>query len=163
MRNIIGLLTILSTLFVACAGDTKTDTTTANGASDTTTVMAPPSEEKACYTYTFGKGEKLDSINVRLNINGDIVTGEMDHVPYEKDSARGTLACTKSGNTITGTYSYTIEGSEQTEEVVLTLDGDKLIIMQGELDDKKNDGNLTLKDKTKLTKGETLNKVACKS
>ena len=154
------LLAIAGMFFTACKEAPKTEAVETTN-SDTTTVVTPPAEVRECYSYAFGP-KNLDSVNVSLNINGNTVTGSMDQLFHEKDSGRGTLTGTKDGNNISGTWTYMIEGSNQTEEIVFTINADKLTIMNGVLDDKKNDGNLTFKDKTKLKPESTLTKTACK-
>jgi len=94
-----------------------------------------------------------------LVIKGDEVTGKMDWLPWEKDGARGTLKGKKSGNEIKVDYDYMIEGSNQSEEKVFVLEGDKLLEKTGELEDKN--GKLVMKDPTKATVTQTLNKVVC--
>ena len=57
-------------------------------------------------------------------------------------------------------YEYNIEGSDQTEEEVLKLDGDKLYIGEGQLlADPKNDAHLKLEDPSKVVFKKGLRKI----
>ena len=146
--------------FLGACQSKKSETQT----SDTTTVIATDTiatatqttkEEKLCFEYKF----KKDITTVQLVIKGDEVTGKMDWLPWEKDGARGTLKGKKFGNEIKVDYDYMIEGSNQSEEKVFVLEGDKLLEKTGELEDKN--GKLVMKDPTKATVTQTLNKVVC--
>jgi len=117
--------------------------------------IAKPTIDTLCFEERVGK----DLTNVRLIINGDSVTGNMEWLPWEKDRARGTLKGKKNGNEIIADYDYIIEGSNQLEEKVFILDGDKLLIKSGELEEKN--GKLLMKDPAKATIGQTLTKKVC--
>ena len=58
-------------------------------------------------------------------------------------------------------YDYTIEGSRQTETKIMKIEGDKLLIKQGELIDPKNDGHLVFKDVSKAVYKTVLTKTKC--
>lgn len=110
-----------------------------------------------CYEYRVGQ----DLTTVQLVINGNNITGEMHWIPFEKDGAHGTLSGTRDGAEIKAVYSYIIEGSSQTEEVMFKIEGDQLLRKVGELEDPNFDGNLKLKDPENTSYGETYTKVAC--
>ncbi len=110
-----------------------------------------------CYEYRVGQ----DLTTVQLVINGDNITGEMHWIPFEKDGAHGTLAGTRDGAEIKAVYSYMIEGSSQTEEVMFKIEGDQLLRKVGELEDPNFDGNLKLKDPENTSYGETYTQVVC--
>jgi hypothetical protein len=115
-------------------------------------------------TYCFSKLFNRDVTDVQLTIAGDTVTGKMDSVPFEKDSARGTLKGTKSAaGEFDLIYDYMIEGTQQTETKVMKIEGDKLLIKVGELLDPKEDGSLVYKDVGQAKYSEILEKVACKA
>lgn len=107
--------------------------------------------------FCFLKNENNDVTKVILNINDDQITGTMDWVPFEKDSARGKLT----GKLLTNgemdlLYDYTIEGSHQTETKIMKIADDRLYIKHGELEDKKYNGNLTYKDREKAVYNEII-------
>jgi len=90
----------------------------------------------------------------------DDIVGILDYSFYEKDGAHGTFKGTKNGNLITATWSYTIEGSEQTEEILIKIEGDKALRASGELTEGEA-GTLVLKDPAKLSWEEMFKRVAC--
>ena len=134
--------------------ETQTTNSTAANA-DTVATATAPETETLCFEEKVGK----DLTTVRLTIEGNKVTGSMEWLPYEKDQARGTLLGEKKGNEIVADYEYMIEGSNQLEEKIFVLEGDKLLVKSGELEDKN--GKLFIKDRSKATIGQTLVKVAC--
>jgi len=141
----------------ACKSKTS-ETQTTDGATantDTVATATKPAKETLCFEEKIGK----DLTTVRLTIDGNNVTGSMEWLPWEKDQARGTLLGKKNGNEIIADYEYMIEGSNQLEEKIFILEGDKLLVKSGELEDKN--GKLILKNPAQATVGQTLKKVAC--
>ena len=115
-------------------------------------------------TFCFSKFYNKDVTDVQLTILGSAVTGKMDWVPYQKDSARGTLKGNKNAaGEMDLMYDYMIEGNQQTETKVMKIEDGKLLIKVGELLDPKNDGNLVFKDVNQAKYSEVLEKVDCKS
>lgn len=115
-------------------------------------------------TYCFRKVFKQDVTDVQLTILGDEVTGIMNWVPYEKDSARGTLKGIKNAaGELDLMYDYMIEGNQQTETKIMKIEGEKLMIKVGELLDPKNDGHLIYKDIAQAQYLEILEPVDCKN
>lgn len=110
-----------------------------------------------CYEYRIGQ----DLTTVQLVMKGNQISGAMNWIPFEKDGAYGTLAGTRDGNEIKAVYSYTIEGSNQTEEVMFKIEGDWLLRKVGELEDPNFDGNLKMKDPANAVYNETYAKVTC--
>ena len=153
------LLVIFSLLsLVAC---TQTDAPEANK-------YAPPDVSNISNnikdgTYCFSKRFNQDVTDIQLSIVGSAVTGRMDWVPYEKDSARGTLQGHKNAaGELELLYDYMIEGFQQTETKVMKIEDGKLLVKVGELLDPKNDGNLVYKDVNQATFSEILEPVNCK-
>lgn len=133
-----------------------TDTTSVMSADTVATATKPSTDETLCFELKEGK----DLTTVKLIMKGDAVTGEMNWTPWEKDGAVGTLKGKKVGNEIVADYDYMIEGSNQSEEKIFKIEGDKLLIKEGELIEGK-EGKLIMKDATKATFKETLVKVSC--
>ena len=111
-----------------------------------------PQNQELCFSKNLNK----DITTVTLTINGDKVMGKMDWVPFEKDSARGTLSGTLQHGEMNLLYDYMIEGAHQTEEKIMKIENGKLLIKQGELLDPKYNGHLIYKDKTSAVYSETL-------
>ena len=115
-------------------------------------------------TYCFSRLLNRDVTDVQLTTVGDVITGNMNWLPYEKDSAKGTLKGTKNtAGEFDLMYDYMIEGSQQTETKIMKIEGDKLLIKVGELLDQKDDGSLVYKDVSQAKYSEILEKVACKA
>jgi hypothetical protein len=157
----IALLLLSTITIIACKSktdETQTADSTAAIAKDTVATATKPSgEETLCFELKEGK----DVTTVKLVMKGDSITGEMEWLPWEKDGAVGTLKGKKVGEEIIVDYEYVIEGSSQMEEKIFKIDGEKLLIKEGELTETKT-GKLVLKDASKAKYSETLLKVNCK-
>ncbi len=110
-----------------------------------------------CYEFHL----KKDVNSVQLIVAGEEVTGELDYLPYEKDSAIGKLKGKKKGNEIVADWTATIEGNTQKEEVRFKMADDKLMRASGVLVERG--GKMVLKDPTKAKYAETFTKMSCKT
>ncbi|MFN0076731.1 MAG: hypothetical protein ACKVY0_09670 [Prosthecobacter sp.] len=115
-------------------------------------------------TLFFAQENAKEYTRIALTIDGDQVTGTQNWLPKQPDGhgAHGTIeGIITGGGIIQVLYSYTIEGSEQAEEEVLKLDGDKLFIGEGQLrEDPKNSSRLNLQEPNKVTFKKALKKIA---
>jgi len=111
-------------------------------------------------TLFFEKETPKGSTRVVLSIEGDQVYGSQFWQPTgDVHGARGTLTGTiKEGGLITALYAYTIEGSDQSEEVAYKLDGDTLYVGEGELVEGEA-GLMKLKNPDKVTFEKALKRV----
>lgn len=66
-----------------------------------------------CFLRTEGHSAK-DSTSVELVIKGVAVTGQMNWIPYQKDSRKGTLTGTINGEKINAVWSFMQEGMKDT-------------------------------------------------
>lgn len=153
MKKLLFLFTLGAT-FLAIACNQKPATT---NATESVSAASDIENGKYCYEYRLGQ----DVTTVDLVINGNNITGEMNWLPFEKDGGRGTLQGTRNGKEISAVWTYIIEGSNQTEEVLFKMEGDQLLRKIGELVDPNYDGNLKLKDPATATYSDTYTKVAC--
>ncbi len=126
-------LLFLTVVLASCAGSgngsdiidsansqaTKSDTELANAPN------APAVNMKYCFFHTDGT-QAQDTTNVSLLINGNKVSGEMNWLPKEKDSRKGTLTGTLTGNDIKALWSFGQEGSTDTMSVEFELRGNAL-------------------------------------
>ena len=130
----------------------------------TTQETTPKVTEQFMGVYCFFKAENRDTTIVSVNfLSDDDIRGEMIWKPWQKDGAVGSLTGKLNANReMELKYSYTIEGSRQTETKIMKIEGDKLSIKQGELIDPKNNGNLIFKDASKAVYKTVLTKVSCK-
>lgn len=157
MKNVLPLFILIILLgFTACQNQPKSAETKAPETTPTPATQGL-ADGTHCFEYRFGQ----DVTAVNLIVNGNDITGTMNWIPYEKDSGRGTLKGTRNGDEIIATWSYVIEGSNQTEEVRFKIEGEQLLRKTGELVDEKNDGNLKLKDPATAEYKETYTKVTC--
>ncbi len=114
-------------------------------------------------TLFFDEENSKEYTRISLTIEGDKVTGTQNWLPKAPDGhgAHGTISGTLAeGGIMRVLYEYTIESSDQSEEEVLKLDGDKLYIGEGQLlADPKNDSHLRLQDPGKVVFKKPLAKV----
>lgn len=173
MKNLSALLATctLISLLTACNSGEKTETAQST---DTTEIATTPATETAasqelCFLQVTegqpitvdGKSQPVvDSLIVRLTINGNAVTGVYNWLPSMKDKMTGTLEGTRQGNEITTIYTYAAEGTTAKEEKVFKLEADKLLVKSGELEEKN--GVWTLKTKETAPYSQSLPKVACR-
>lgn len=155
------LILFISVALFSCKSKTSetqtVDSTTAIAVDTVATATKPANaEETLCFEHKEGK----DITTVKLVINGDAVTGEMNWTPWEKDGAVGTLKGKKVGDEIFADYDYMIEGVNQSEEKIFKIEGDKLLEKTGELMDGK-DGKLVMKDPAKAKYMGGLVKIKC--
>ena len=157
-------LAICALLFASSCGNSnsaaKQETTTPAPVQE----IKPMAEEQFKGDYCFLKAENKDTTTVRVRfLSNDDIRGEMIWQPWQKDGAVGSLTGKLNANReMELKYSYTIEGSRQTETKIMKIEGDKLSIKQGELIDPKNNGNLVFKDVSKAVYKTVLTKVSCK-
>ena len=150
-----------ATLLLSACKNTPTEQKAASAPAAPTTPTAPaaPAQpaamEGTCYAHYLGK----DVTAIQIIMDGDKISGYMDWSPNEKDGGHGFIVGTKSGNIITADWTYMIEGSKNTEQIMLKLDGDKLSKAEGELTE-KND-KLVLKNPAKAKYVDVFNKVPC--
>lgn len=127
---------------------------------DSTAVM--PNSAVMCFLLTEGT-QNQDTTRITLSILMDNkVAGAMNWMPNEKDGAYGVIEGEKNGDIITGIYKYTIEGSEQSEEVAFKLEGDQLLQKQGELVEKTpGQADLIFKDAASAQFTKRFSRVNC--
>ncbi len=109
-----------------------------------------------CFQFNFKKDVSL----VKLILAGDNASGDYHWHPNEKDGGHGTFKGKKTGNMINADWTYMIEGATQTQEIVFKLDGDKILMGEGELVEKGT--KLVYKDAAKLKYTDVYKKVDCK-
>jgi hypothetical protein len=105
-------------------------------------------------TLFFAQENAKEYTRIALTIEGNKVTGSQNWLPKQPDGhgahgmINGTIA---DGGIMRVLYEYNIEGSDQSEEEVLKLDGDKLFIGEGQLKvDPKNDSRMNLEAPSKV-------------
>lgn len=100
-----------------------------------------------------------ESIRIVLSIEEGEVYGSKFWIPAgEFHGAEGTLSGTVTDGLIKAVYQYMIEGSEQSEEVIFKLEGNSLLIGEGELVDGEG-GLLKLKSPDTVTFEKSLKEI----
>ncbi|WP_395746367.1 hypothetical protein [Prosthecobacter sp.] len=114
-------------------------------------------------TLFFAEENSKEYTRIVLTLEGNKVSGTQNWLPKAPDGhgAHGVINGTLGeGGIMKVLFEYTIEGSEQSEEEVLKLDGDKLYIGEGQLlADPKNESRLRLQDPGKVVFKKPLVKV----
>jgi hypothetical protein len=114
-------------------------------------------------TLFFAQENAQEYTRISLTIEGDQVTGTQNWLPKQPDGhgAHGVISGKiAEGGIMRVLFEYTIESSEQAEEEVLKLDGDKLFIGEGQLKvDPKNESRLNLEAPSKVVFKKALTKI----
>jgi hypothetical protein len=159
MKNTFLLLAFAPFLFFSCKNSTETAPSkpepTPAPIVQTPPTPVPPTSVTTCYELKF----KKDITAVEMTITGDDVTGFFAWEPWQKDGGRGAFKGKKLGDIVTAVFTFMIEGSTQSEEILFKIDGDKILKGSGAMEDKK--GVLTITDKTKIKWDETFLTVDC--
>lgn len=137
-------------------------TTNVNKArSEDSTVLNPEAANgtaQLCFQKLEGTANQ-DTTYLKLIINGSSVSGELNYLPYEKDSRKGTISGSRNGNLIKAVWRYMQEGIADSISVEFKLDGDRLLQKNLSVDPK------TGRQYTNETSGYTMEytKVECKN
>lgn len=145
----------LMTLFTSCK-DKGTDLAKGDGSTEVQAEFVP-SPITGCYIHAEGR----DTTWLNLKIEGENATAMFDWMPHQKDGATGFFIGKIKDNQITAKYTYNIEGSSQTEEVIFNIDGDKIIQQKGPLEEVG--GIMVQKDKSKPTQQTIFVKGPCQN
>ena len=85
----------------------------------------PSMASSLCFLRTEGKSNQ-DSTSIELVIKDNKVTGQMNWMPNQKDSRKGTLEGTIKGDTINTVWSFMQEGMKDTLNLKFKLSNNKL-------------------------------------
>ncbi len=146
-------------LFAACIIMSCSPQPTTNTQTAQTPVVVQPAAVSSTETICFLKTEGLDSTKVQLIFIGDSVKGIMHWMPAEKDGAYGTLAGKRVGDSIFVDYNFEIEGDNEIEAKIFILKSDRLIELDGELEQKNGKSVMIHPEKAK--QGDVLLKTDC--
>ncbi len=121
-----------------------------------------------CYFYSNKTDSGLyDKASIRLDINGENVTGEFNNYPAEKDSKIGTFSGTVGpldpkimGRTAKLWWNSLAEGMQVKEELNIEFGDGSASALYGEMVD-RGDGVYIYKDKTELSFGPSLGQISC--
>lgn len=116
-----------------------------------------PSSSSATACYSIIEGDDVTAI--QLTQNGESISGYYSWRPSEKDGAYGMLEGTESDGKIIANYTYIIEGSTQSEQVVFKREGNDIIQGVGELEEQGT--KLLIKDINTLDWRERFTNTEC--
>ena len=89
-------------------------------------VSADPTKQTICFQKLAGTSNQ-DTTSLKLIIDGEEVSGDLAHYPFQKDRRVGTIIGTKKNDLIKGVWIYMQEGRNDTLAVEFKLNGDKLV------------------------------------
>lgn len=78
-----------------------------------------------CFQHLEGTRNQ-DTMFVQLQISKNLVKGIYNHLPYEKDSRKGSISGVVKNGTISGTWKFVQEGMDQSLPVKFKLSNNKL-------------------------------------
>lgn len=116
------ILLFFAAVCVLASCTSKNDTASDGSDSLTVAQTKKPLAHALCFLRTEGK----DSTSIELVIKDDKVTGQMNWMPYEKDSRKGKLAGTINNDTVDVVWSFMQEGMTDTLNLQFKLDDTKL-------------------------------------
>lgn len=123
--------------------------------------LAPPKKvtlPDSVRCYLFAQGQDSTWVSWQ-NLPNNRVKGTYDWYPYQKDGAYGDFEGKLEGDIATVMYAYTIEGSEQSQEMKFKLGENSIAEFQGELEDKN--GVLMLKNPKKGEYSQIFKAIPC--
>jgi hypothetical protein len=127
---------------------------------DTTfTATRPKKSSSDCYVYI----KNRDTASLKLNLEGEELTGELNYNLFEKDSNKGKIAGEMKGDTIIAEYTFDSEGIRSVREVIFVKKDDGNIYeATGEVIEKG--GKMVFKDQSALKFDPTMvfTKTNCK-
>ena len=150
---------LLVSLLNGCSdNEPPSNTSGTNGHIDVNQEQVLTTLSADCYIH---KGPGKDQAAIEINQDNNDITGFFSRVPDEKDGAYGILKGINLKGLILAEYSYTIEGSIQTEDVQFRSENETLIEGIGELIDAK--GKLIFKNPDGIEWGDVYTKTDCKN
>jgi len=123
------LLCAVPLLIASCTSNSnKTENKDADKADSAkvTARLAVATDTSRCFLLTAGT-KNQDTTTIELAIKNNKVTGQMNWLPYQKDSRRGTLTGSAKGDTINAVWSFMQEGMKDTIGLKLVLNGNQLM------------------------------------
>ncbi len=151
---------ILALFFVGCVGDNQQSTNIQSTATETSTTTKEESllsSQPQCYERQTTEDRTL--IKLTQQENG-VVEGDYLWQPVQSDGAYGTLKGTIKNGLIYADYNFSIEGSNQIEEMVFKLNKTTLVEGVGELITTPK-GKSVIKDSSKLEWTKEFNAIDC--
>ena len=118
-------LIIPALIFAACTGnDEKKTASSKQDTAGTPTAKAPIQKKEYCFLLT--EGGNQDTTKIHLRIDADKVSGEMNWIPKEKDSRKGSLTGTVTGDEIDAVWRFMQEGMKDSINIAFRLSPQQL-------------------------------------
>ena len=154
MKNIVPIIAIATAFMASCQSNTKNNNQTDSTVAKTDSV-APTTE---CFLYA----KNRDTASLKLNINGNVISGDLSYNLFEKDKNTGKIEGVVKGDTLIANYTFKSEGMESVREVVWLKQADKLIEGFGEVEEAN--GKVKFKNINNLKFGDAIqfSKTNCK-
>jgi len=128
-------------LFTACNSNNQQDRISTDSISTNDSLQQQTSE--LCFQRLEGLSNQ-DTSTIHLIIDNGKVSGDFNHIPYQKDSRKGTLKGFKNADIIQGVWTFMQEGMIDTLSVEFKLSGNGLLQKTFGVD--KNTGRQKLTD-----------------
>jgi hypothetical protein len=131
MKHIIPI-TIITLAAASCSSPQNKSNNIDNDTTQTDTIAAvrdvpsAPVNGTQRFVHTEGTNQQ-DSTTVTLNLQSGTVTGQMNWMPHEKDSRKGTLKGTRNGDMVDATWTFMQEGMTDTLHLKFKFQNDKLL------------------------------------
>ena len=155
------LFYLLMTCIIACQGNSKSTEPGNDTSTDSNTSApdnnAPNTTGHACYRKILAR----DTFSIQIAQTGNAVSGTLSFDNYEKDSSKGSVKGTTSGDTLKLWYDFASEGTNSVMEVYFKRDGDKLVRGVGTMDVKGDTSYFSNPSDIKFEEKEAWNKIAC--
>ncbi|MOA11455.1 hypothetical protein D3C78_1313980 [compost metagenome] len=149
MKSSIYALALIVMIVASCTNENKSkvasDTTEIIAHDTTFTASTPKASSSDCYQYIKNK----DTASLKINIEGEELTGDLNYNLFEKDRNSGTIAGEMKGDTIIAEYTFDSEGMRSVREVVFVkrVDGN---IYEGTGEVMEKGGKMVFKDRSAL-------------
>ncbi len=158
MKHSFLVLFLAAIIIASCNNEPKksTEATTVGDTSKTVEnkIMIPAS---SCYFSTTGK----DTVQLKLEVFPNVVTGKLLYKFYEKDSNTGEFNGQLHGDTLLADYKFISEGKLSTRQVIFLIKNGTATEGYGNMEEKE--GKMIFKDVNGVSfgKGLVLQKVEC--
>ena len=120
------LVILLSIIILTACNNNQESTSSADSASTLSNNNSSPKEQtELCFQRVEGNTNQ-DTSTIHLVFESERVIGSFNHVPYEKDSRKGTLSGTRNGDMIKAVWSFMQEGMNDTLSVEFKLSENEL-------------------------------------
>jgi hypothetical protein len=158
MRTLLFFLIIIMLSLISCNGNSESENTDNDTtATSQTPEPAPTTTQQECFRQVLSR----DTFFISISQTADAISGNLAFDNYEKDSSKGTVTGTSSGDTLKLWYNFQSEGMNSVMEVYFKRQGDQLIRGVGSMDVKGDTSYFTNPSDIKFGEKDTWSKVAC--